>query len=85
MEELTSHTWFFLKKMFGFAIAVAGKRWFEDKKRRFWLCLVPQSSSVVTVHVRRCLVQAEIETALAIRFAVCNVSGLIIVVIVGNA
>ena len=29
--------------MFGFAIAVAGKRWFEDKKRRFWLCLVPQS------------------------------------------
>ena len=34
----------FLKKMFGFAIAVAGKRWFEDKKkRRFWLCLVPQS------------------------------------------
>ena len=43
------------------------------------------SSSVVTVHVRRCLVQAEIEAALAIRFAVCNVSGLIIVVIVGNA
>ena len=31
----------FLKKMFGFAIAVAGKRWFEDKKKKVLVVFGP--------------------------------------------